>query len=185
MNTRRFCLLLVALLSIATVRADDDVMKLYDQARKLTRAVKRAQVEFLITKEPALRDFPVAYFDTPEVAEIRDRLAFEYLWNKGQLRNPWNSYISGTRNMLSDAERNELAELRREFVELEKEEADGPGRFFATEPRPPDAAKMMSALVRLSAKYRQELWKVSEPLEEKLRVIESQIVALHLKRKKA
>jgi hypothetical protein len=185
MNTRRFCLLLVALLSIATVRADDDVMKLYDQARRLSREVKKAQVEFLITKEPALKNFPVAYFDTPEVAELRDRMAFEYLWKKGQLRNTWNSYISATRHMLSDAEKKELAELRPEFVELEKKEADGPGRFFTTEPRPPDAAKMMSALVRSSAKYQQELWKVSEPLEEKIRVIESQIVALHLKRKNA
>jgi hypothetical protein len=86
--------------------------------------------------------------------------------------------------MLSDAEKKELAELRPEFVALEKNEADGPGRFFATEPRPPDAAKMMAALVRSSAKYQQELWKVSEPLEEKIRMIESQIVSLHLKRKK-
>ena len=184
MNTLRFCLLLVALVTMATVRADDDVMKLYDEARRLSREVKKSQVVFLITKEPALNKFPIIYFDTPEVAELRDRMAFEYLWKKGQLRGPWNSYISATRNMLSDAEKKELAELRPEFVALEKNEADGPGRFFATEPRPPDAAKMMAALVRSSAKYQQELWKVSEPLEEKIRMIESQIVSLHLKRKK-
>ena len=46
------------------------------------------------------------------------------------------------------------------------------------------AAKMIPAVVSSSAKYQQELWKVSEPLEEKIRMIESQIVSLHLKRKK-
>ena len=52
MNTLRFCLLLVALVTMATVRADDDVMKLYDEARRLSREVKKSQVVFLITKEP-------------------------------------------------------------------------------------------------------------------------------------
>ena len=67
MNTLRFCLLLVALVTMATVRADDDVMKLYDEARRLSREVKKSQVVFLITKEPALNNFPIIYFDTTEV----------------------------------------------------------------------------------------------------------------------
>src|SRR5688572_24862787 len=103
MKSHRLIPLLAIIVLANVVRAGEDVMPLFDRGRELMREVKKKQVEYLMQKDPALKNFPMAYFDAPEPAELRDRIAFDYLWKKGHLRNIWNSYLSGTRNMLSEA----------------------------------------------------------------------------------
>ena len=173
----RLLSLLIMLCSQHTVFADD-VMSLFDQVYKLHHEAEKQQILFLIQKDDSLKDFPLAFFDKPEQSELFDRVAFEYLWKKGNVKKSFDSWVIGQRWDLTPEERKEVVTSHPEFANFR--EVQGPRRYFVGMPEA-KAQALCDTIYNLYKKYQKELDEISSPIDRQANAIDGQIGIMCLK----
>ena len=160
-------------------------MTLLDKTQQLRRDVIMEQLRFIMQKDPTLATLPINDLQKPSPADLADKIAFEYLWRKGQLRSSTNSFTFGTHNMLSASEKKELSAANPEFAKLEEVSLEDPMWWFdASKVSTSEARKMLQTLSALDVKFRIELNRLQAPLQEQIMMIEAQIRTLDSNRKK-